>query len=183
MRPNTCFYPPISRATILLRRIHNGGWIVRNRILGTILVLFAVSAIAQLGGTPTQSPNARGAQIAAGRYIVENVAMCSTCHTQRTSNGEFLKGRHLMGGRLAFKVPQAGRWADEAPQIAGLPRWEDEEIVILLTTGKLETGLTMRPPMPQFRMSKQDAEAVVAYLRSIAPPKRSAKARGAAGGR
>lgn len=78
-----------------------------------------------------------------------------------------------MGGRLAFTVPPTGRWANEAPQIAGLPRWEDDEIVILLTTGKLETGLAMRPPMPQFHMTEHDARAVVAYLRSLAPRKKA----------
>jgi len=76
-----------------------------------------------------------------------------------------------MGSHLAFKsLHPTARWVSDAPQIAGLPRWEDEEIVILLTTGKLETGLTMRPPMPQFHMTKPDAEAVVAYLRSLIPP-------------
>ena len=142
-----------------------------------VITLFAAAAVAQLSVGQSSPPQSKPAQIAAGKYIVENVAMCSTCHTQRLSSGEFIAKRHLMGGRLVFKVPAAGRWADEAPQIAGLPRWEDQEIVILLTTGKLETGLSMRPPMPQFRMSKQDAEAVVAYLRSLASPKRSARAR------
>jgi len=27
----------------------------------------------------------------------------------------------------------------------------------------------LRPPMPQFRMTRQDAESVVAYLKSVKP--------------
>jgi hypothetical protein len=27
----------------------------------------------------------------------------------------------------------------------------------------------LRPPMPQFRMTRQDAEAVVAYLKTVKP--------------
>ena len=124
--------------------------------------------MAQLGNA-SHVAGSKAAQLAAGKYIVEDVAMCATCHTPRQPNGQLIKDRMLMGGRLAFTVPPSGRWANEAPQIAGLPRWEDDEIVILLTTGKLETGVAMRQPMPQFHMTEQDARAVVAYLRSLAP--------------
>jgi mono/diheme cytochrome c family protein len=128
-------------------------------------------AAAQLGKSNRPAPT-RTAQLAAGKYIVEGVAMCADCHTPRLPNGQFIKQKTLMGGHLSYTVPPTKRWAAEAPQIAGLPRWEDDEIVILLTTGKLETGLPMRPPMPQFHMTEQDARAVVAYLRSLAPPKK-----------
>jgi Cytochrome c len=85
-------------------------------------------------------------------------------------NGAPVAGKSLMGADMSLPAPIKGRWASDAPRIAGLRRWEDDEIVILLTTGKLETGLPMRPPMPQFHMSEQDARAVVAYLRSLSPP-------------
>ena len=45
----------------------------------------------------------------------------------------------------------------------------DEELVQLLTTGIWKNGNHLRPPMPQFRMSREDAEAVVYYLRSLTP--------------
>jgi mono/diheme cytochrome c family protein len=149
---------------------------VRLSFLAAAFVLLEAGAVAQLGNA-THVAGSKAGQLAAGKYIVEDVAMCSTCHTPRQPNGQFIKQRMLMGGRLAFTVPPTGRWASEAPQIAGLPRWEDDEIVILLTTGKLETGLAMRPPMPQFHMTEQDARAVVAYLRSLAPPKKTSHAR------
>jgi mono/diheme cytochrome c family protein len=42
-------------------------------------------------------------------------------------------------------------------------------MVKLLTTGIWTTGNRLRPPMPQFRLNRQDAEAVVAYLKSVNP--------------
>jgi hypothetical protein len=38
-------------------------------------------------------------------------------------------------------------------------------------TGIAYNGLPARPPMPQYRYSRQDAEAIVAYLKSLAPAK------------
>jgi len=43
-------------------------------------------------------------------------------------------------------------------------------MVTLLTTGVWRDGKRPRPPMPQFRMTQQDAQAVVAYLKSLNPP-------------
>jgi hypothetical protein len=40
-------------------------------------------------------------------------------------------------------------------------------MVKLLTTGIWTNGNRLRYPMPQFRMDKADAEAVVAYLKSV----------------
>lgn len=149
---------------------------MRLLFLVAALVPLGVGAVAQLGKAD-RPPESKAAQIAAGKYIVDDVAMCSDCHTPRLANGQLNKRKMLMGGHIAFTVPPTGHWASDAPQIAGLPRWEDDEIVILLTTGKLETGVAMRPPMPQFHMTKQDARAVVAYLRSLAPPKKATHAR------
>ena len=50
--------------------------------------------------------------------------------------------------------------------IAGLPGFTDAQIIALLTEGQATDRNPPRPPMPPFRMSRQDAEAIVAYLRS-----------------
>jgi hypothetical protein len=39
-------------------------------------------------------------------------------------------------------------------------------MIKLLTSGIWTNGKRLRLPMPQFRMERSDAEAVVAYLRS-----------------
>jgi mono/diheme cytochrome c family protein len=152
---------------------------VQFRLLGGAILLFSIAGLAQLSARAHSTIPNKATEIAHGKYIVENVAMCTNCHTPHLANGSPDSSRNLMGSKLSITPPTTGRWATEAPRIAGLRRWEDDEIVILLTTGKLETGLPMRRPMPQFHMTEQDARAVVAYLRSLSPPpaKRSAKGR------
>jgi mono/diheme cytochrome c family protein len=143
---------------------------VRVHLWATVVVSLAAATLAQVAATPPHAYPSKASQIAAGKYLVENVALCGSCHTPHLPNGASAPGKSLMGGHMSLPAPIKGRWAPDAPRIAGLRRWEDDEIVILLTTGKLETGLPMRPPMPQFHMSEQDARAVVAYLRSLSPP-------------
>ena len=58
-------------------------------------------------------------------------------------------------------------WAEAAPPLAGLPGWTDAQLVTLLTTGKDQKGEPPEPPMPEYRMIKEDAAAVAAYLRSL----------------
>ena len=60
-------------------------------------------------------------------------------------------------------------WPLEAPRIAGIPPGRDDQIMQLLTTGIWRDGKPLPPIMPQFRMSPQDAQAVVAYLKSLNP--------------
>jgi mono/diheme cytochrome c family protein len=70
-------------------------------------------------------------QIDRGRYIVESVAMCRQCHSQRQPSGA------------------------------------DTEFIRLLTTGVSRSGVPPSSPMPPFRMSRADAEAVLAYMKSL----------------
>ena len=103
-----------------------------------------------------------------GRYIVENVAMCELCHTPRTETGEPDK-RHWLGGgptqlRPAYPSPF---WTQIEPRIAGRPPGTDADFIKLLTTGISRTGRPPNPPMPPFRMTRADAEAVLAYLKSL----------------
>jgi mono/diheme cytochrome c family protein len=109
-------------------------------------------------------------QLARGKYIVEGVAMCGMCHTPRTDSGEIDRERWLDGAALwLLPAHPVNDWPLKAPRLAGSPAASDEELVRLLTTGIWKTGTNLRPPMPQFRMSREDADAVVAYLRSLTP--------------
>jgi mono/diheme cytochrome c family protein len=105
-----------------------------------------------------------------GQYLVEDVAMCWTCHTPRTENGQPDRGRWLMGGPVPYRpATPTAEWAEIAPRLAGLPPGTDEQFITLLTTGIARTGRPPRPPMPQFRMTRQDAQRVLAYLKSVKP--------------
>lgn len=113
---------------------------------------------------------AAGGDVARGKYLVESVAMCGQCHTPRDSNGNPDRTRWLQGSSLPFMptMPDSN-WPINAPRIGGTPPADDADMVKLLTTGIWTTGDRLRFPMPQFRMERSDAEAVVAYLKSLTP--------------
>ena len=76
---------------------------------------------------------------------------------------KWLQGKKLEFGPL-FPIPF---WADTAPNIAGLPGWDTEKAVEFLMTGLAPNGQPARPPMPAYHMNRADAQAVVAYLKSL----------------
>ncbi|MEY2667511.1 MAG: hypothetical protein RJA59_149 [Pseudomonadota bacterium] len=136
------------------------------RIAAVAVALVAVSFTASVAaGEP--GAKSKGA-VARGKYLVEQVAMCADCHSPRGPKGEFIKERWLQGAPLDFKniVPMP-KWAEVAPPLAGLPGWSEAELVTLLTTGKDQKGEFPEPPMPSYRMTKEDASAVAAYLASL----------------
>ena len=94
--------------------------------------------------------------------------MCELCHTPRDESGNPIKNKWLMGGatqlRPAYESPH---WAVIEPRLAGRPPGTDADFIKLLTTGISRTGAPPRPPMPPFRMTRPDAEAVLAYLKSL----------------
>jgi mono/diheme cytochrome c family protein len=110
-------------------------------------------------------------RIAHGRYLVTQVAMCIDCHTPRGPDGQFIEGQNLAGSVLGFTPTVPMPWASAAPGIAGLPAgYTTDDTVRILTTGERPHGMGLaRPPMPQYRMSRDDAEAITAYLVSLAP--------------
>ena len=109
------------------------------------------------------------ALVARGKYLVEQTGMCADCHTQMTEKGPDMS-KHLQGAVLPFKptVPVPD-WAERSANIAGLKGWSDEEAVKFLTTGVDPNGKHARPPMPAYRYNKKDAQAITAYLKSLAP--------------
>ncbi len=134
------------------------------------LSVCAIAAWAQHAAKATESAGASQSRVARGKYIVESVAMCGTCHTPRLNNGD-MDREHWLDGAALWVQPSRpdSNWPLKAPRLAGTPPGSDAELVTLLTTGIWQDGSRLRPPMPQFRMSKDDAEAVVAYLRSLTP--------------
>ena len=131
------------------------------------LILFVSSLVAVAVGA-SWSSGANPAEISRGQYLVEGVGMCADCHSPRNERGEFVRARWLQGGPLDFKPAHPmPAWTDVAPPIAGLPGWKDEEVVRLLSTGMSPNGQPLRPPMPSYRMTEEDAKAVVAYLKSL----------------
>lgn len=117
---------------------------------------------------PHQSEKTGGGDVARGKYLVESVAVCGQCHTPRDRNGNLERARWLQGAPVPWLPAQADSdWPLSAPRIGGTPPADDADMVKLLTTGIWTNGNRLRFPMPQFRMERNDAEAVVAYLKSV----------------
>jgi len=126
------------------------------------------SASAQEAKKPAPAAAASGSPVARGQYIVEGVAMCGTCHTPRLPNGQLDRSRWLAGGSVPYMPAQrTADWPTVAPRLAGLPPASNDAMVTLLTTGIWTTGQQLRDPMPKFHMTRADAEAVVAYLKTV----------------
>lgn len=107
-------------------------------------------------------------QVVRGKYLVVDAGTCQDCHTPRNQKGEFLQDQWLTGSPLMFKPTMPiPNWADKSANLVGLPNWTDEQAIKFLMTGIAYNGLSARPPMPQYRFSREDATAIVAYLRSL----------------
>ena len=118
---------------------------------------------------PSVAPNI-DRNVARGKYLVEGVAMCGQCHTPRDSNGNPDRTRWLQGAPVPYLPAKPDMaWPINAPRIGGTPPAADAAMIELLTTGTWADGNRLRLPMPQFRMDRGDAEAVVAYLKSLTP--------------
>lgn len=72
-----------------------------------------------------------------------------------------------MGGPVQIRPTYPAQWAVEAPRIAGHPPGTDAQLIRLLTAGIAHTGSPPKLPMPPFHMTRPDAEAVLADLKSL----------------
>lgn len=101
-----------------------------------------------------------------GKYLTIEVARCGDCHTPMDGKGAPVQSRWLKGTLLPFQPTAPMSWAERSADIAGLPGWKEVDAVTFFMTGKY-LGQSPRPPMPEYHLTKSDAEAVVAYLRSL----------------
>ncbi len=146
------------------------GFLIVVCVLFTVLLAWAQqgAAPAKPAGNAAQAGAAAGGNVARGKYIVENVAMCPTCHTPRLENGDIDRTRLLEGAPVYYQAAQkVADWPQICPRIGGTPPATDEEMVTLLTNAVWIDGKPLRDPMPKFHMSREDAQAVVAYLKSL----------------
>jgi mono/diheme cytochrome c family protein len=119
-------------------------------------------------GAPQAAASRATGNLEHGRYLVEQVIMCWECHSARDSQGNIVVGTKFKGGAMPVRPTFSADWPNQIPRIAGLPGYDDEQAMRLLTQGAIRwDGRQLRAPMPRFRMSQQDAADVIAYLRSL----------------
>ncbi len=147
-------------------------WIHRIGFTGLTLLLAAlllgVVAVAY-GNTATKSANAPlESQIEHGKYLVHDVAQCVQCHTPRDRRGALDRSRLLAGAAIPVVGPQFARpWSAESASLAGLGNYDESFVRHLLTRGVRQDGTYPKSPMPSFRLNEPDADAVIAYLKSL----------------
>ncbi|MGA3265417.1 MAG: c-type cytochrome [Verrucomicrobiota bacterium] len=134
-------------------------------ILSSLVLGLAASAA---DTNQVAQPAADTAVIQRGKYLVERVAMCGECHTPRDEQGHLDHAHWLQGNVLDYKPTNSRPFTPIAPPIASLPSYATDDLAVrFLETGQTANGKPAQPPMPQFRLTHDDAIAVVAYLRSL----------------
>ena len=123
-------------------------------------------------------------QVEHGRYLVTLLA-CGTCHTDGALVGSPDPARQFAGSRIgiAYSNPFENRNpgilypANITPDVqTGIGAWSDESLNQLLRTGIDAGGKRHLPvmPWPEYaKLSDEDADAIVAFLRSLEPIRHS----------
>jgi len=137
-----------------------------------VVVLARLSAQSHTAAAPAVGPPSQTGAITGniehGRYIAEHVAMCVECHSGRDSHGDIIDAERYLGSPMPVGPAWATEWALRAPRNRGLPGYDDEMAMRLLTQGSIgRDGVQLKLPMPRFRMTAQDAADVIVFLRSL----------------
>jgi cytochrome c553 len=133
------------------------------RIVLSACALVLLGACAQQAPAPLEGD----ALVARGDYLVNNVVLCDDCHTPMTPQGPD-HSRRLQGGPTLMTPTVEIPWASEVPAIAGIPaHYTEAQFVAFLQTGVRPDGSRVRPPMPPYRLTEEDARAVAAYIATV----------------
>ena len=112
-------------------------------------------------------------RVARGAYLVNTVGACGNCHTLRAADATPTPGMFLAGGNRFDIPPGVARAKNITPdRDTGLGSWTDQQIIVAMREGKTKEGNILGPPMPveyYNKMSNDDAQAIVAYLRTLPP--------------
>ena len=110
-------------------------------------------------------------KLAYGRYLAGPVGHCVECHSRPDANEVPDLENGLGAGGAAFHGPWGVSVAANITP-TGLARYSDADLKKIITTGVRPDGSRLKPPMGisyYAKMADSDVDAVVAYLRSLAP--------------
>jgi mono/diheme cytochrome c family protein len=138
--------------------------------LPAITAFMALVALGWLSFTSAADTKQNQSQANAvrGKYLVEEVAKCTECHTPRDAQGNLNPQAWLRGAPIWIRpVRPIQNWADNVPALAGLPSFTDDQMFRVLEKGTGPEGEALRPPMHIYHMNHADAQAIIAYLKSL----------------
>jgi len=154
----------------------------QNWLSALALAVAAGCAGSSIRPTVTEPVTATPERLARGSYLVNSVAACGVCHTPRVGDS-WLGGErtdaYLGGGSVFHDQNEGLRIA--TPNVSqdpdtGVGRWTDDQLMRAIRDGVSHDGRLMTALMPFLAwevMSDEDARAIVAYLRTTPPVKRS----------
>ena len=125
-------------------------------------------------GPPVDSVTApaRGVTVEYGAYLANTVAHCTECHTGFGPQGPMFDTAFGQGG-YEFHGPWGVAVAPNITSHAdGLAGYSDDALKAMIIEGKRPDGSAMLPPRPYgflARMTPEDLDALILYLRTIPP--------------
>jgi cytochrome c553 len=144
-------------------------------ILGKVVRATVLAKPVGPSATPlAQAPH--GASVETGHYLVESVALCWSCHTERSQmTGAFTGPRY--GGTTGFKesYDTLRSWSPpnitSDPETGRLGRMSEDQFVARFRQGRVLPGSPM--PWQAFsRMNEDDLRAIYRYLKTVPAVKR-----------
>jgi mono/diheme cytochrome c family protein len=110
-----------------------------------------------------------------GKYLA-TIGVCNDCHTPGALLGKPDFTRALSGSEVGFALPDGIFYGPNLTpdKETGLGNWSADEIVAAITKGVRPDGRELAPIMPWHyfaALTKDDAYAIAAYLKSLPPMK------------
>jgi mono/diheme cytochrome c family protein len=115
-------------------------------------------------------------RVAYGKYIVQDLAGCWTCHSgdpaklnhdHPESTTGYLAGGAKLEDKAGTPVLSSNITPDDR---TGIGRWSGDDFVRAVREGVRPDGIPLRYPMlPYVELSDDDVRAVLAYLRTVPP--------------
>ncbi len=130
-------------------------------------------ALPDVGPAPDIKVEITPERVERGRYLVENVALCTDCHAHRDMTkfaGPRVAGTEGAGGEV-FDT-EVGYFTAKNITPAKLGDWTDGEIYRAITAGVNKDGDALFPIMPwanYAQLSDEDIYAMIAYIRTLPP--------------
>jgi mono/diheme cytochrome c family protein len=141
----------------------------------TVLGMIVKATILANPVGPKDTPpklNPHGPTVENGRYLVESVANCWTCHTQRDYKTGQLVGAHLGGSTMPDDTNPKRTWAPPnlttEPTTGRLARFTEDQFVARMRAGRVIPGSPM--PWQGFKnLDEDDLRAIYRYLKTVTP--------------
>jgi len=115
---------------------------------------------------------AQSSKVARGKYLVEEVARCQECHTPKLADGKFDMEKWMKGAVMNIQpIEPIKGWHKTSPDLtrAGKlwAKWGELAFIKFLTTGNAPNGKPAEAPMPTYKITQDDAEAMADYFKSL----------------